>query len=328
MTPPAIVTSRAASRPALVLVTLLLLAATAWAAPAPADADERWASPAEATIRPGSQLITTETGGQCTANFVFTSGDAVLIGSAAHCVATGAATDVDGCQAGTLPEGTQVEVEGAAHPATLAYSSWNAMQDADESDADACLFNDFALLELDPRDHDAVNPSVPHWGGPTTVSAGVGTGERVFSYGNSSLRAGLDLLKPKAGINVQQAGGGWTYQLYTITPGIPGDSGSAFLDADGAAMGVLSTLALAPLPASNGVSDLQRALDYARDAGFDAELVPGTEPFDPDQLPLGGLDALEFDLLSDGLLDTADDRPSLGLSAEISLFGRSFGFDL
>ena len=48
----------------------------------------------------------------------------------------------------------------------------------------------------------------------------------------------------------------------------------------GSAVGILSTLALAPLPASNGVSDLARALAYARAHGGPAvSLVPGTEPF-------------------------------------------------
>ena len=41
--------------------------------------------------------------------------------------------------------------------------------------------------------------------------------------------------------------GGWTHTVYTVTPGIPGDSGSAFLDSTGAALGVLSTVAIAPV---------------------------------------------------------------------------------
>ena len=70
--------------------------------------------------------------------------------------------------------------------------------------------------------------------------------------------------------------------VYTATPGIPGDSGSGFLSGDGEAVGVLSTLNLAPLPVSNGVTDLARALRYAADHGFpDLELEPGTEPFTP-----------------------------------------------
>ena len=68
-----------------------------------------------------------------------------------------------------------------------------------------------------------------------------------------------------------------------MTPGIPGDSGSAFLSADGKAIGVLSTLGLAPLPASNNIGDLGKELAFAQAhsgiAGL--QLVNGTEPFDP-----------------------------------------------
>jgi hypothetical protein len=58
--------------------------------------------------------------------------------------------------------------------------------------------------------------------------------------------------------------------VYTFTPGIPGDSGSGVLDGQGRAVGTLSTVALTPFPASNGVSDLQRQMAYARLNG-----VPG-----------------------------------------------------
>ena len=71
--------------------------------------------------------------------------------------------------------------------------------------------------------------------------------------------------------------------MYTLSPGVPGDSGSAFLDADGNALGTLSTLAIAPLAGSNGVGDLNSELTYARANGGLAglALVPGTEPFAP-----------------------------------------------
>jgi hypothetical protein len=39
-------------------------------------------------------------------------------------------------------------------------------------------------------------------------------------------------------------GAGWSHNVATVTPGVPGDSGSAFLDANGRALGVLSTLPL------------------------------------------------------------------------------------
>ena len=52
-----------------------------------------------------------------------------------------------------------------------------------------------------------------------------------------------------------------------MTPGIPGDSGSAFVNDEGQALGILSTLALAPLAGSNGVSDLAKSLDDANAKG-------------------------------------------------------------
>jgi hypothetical protein len=46
---------------------------------------------------------------------------------------------------------------------------------------------------------------------------------------------------------------------------------------------VLSTLALAPLPASNGVGDLSRELAFARAHGLpDLQVANGTQPFTPD----------------------------------------------
>jgi hypothetical protein len=54
------------------------------------------------------------------------------------------------------------------------------------------------------------------------------------------------------------------------------------LNASGQALGVLSTVALAPLTGSNGVGDLGRELAYARAHGFPGlALANGTEPFDP-----------------------------------------------
>jgi hypothetical protein len=76
---------------------------------------------------------------------------------------------------------------------------------------------------------------------------------------------------------VQSEGNGWSRTVYTVTPGIPGDSGSGFLNGSGQAIGVLSTVALAPLAASNGVGDLGRELAYARAHGLsDLALVNGT----------------------------------------------------
>ena len=271
----------------LALVASLLALAIAALVPATASA---WAPASSATIHPGVQTYTQ--GAQCTANFIFQNGSDVYIGQAAHCAGTGAATETDGCLAESLPLGTPVEIDGASRPGVLAYSSWLTMQGNGESDEETCAYNDFALVRIDAADVGKVNPSVPGYGGPTGVGEPGSTGADVFSYGNSSLRFGISQLSPKQGKLVWSSPEGWSHDVYTVTPGIPGDSGSGFLSSTGAAFGTLSTVALAPLPASNGVSDLSLELGYARanSSLTGVSLVPGTEPFTPDTVGaiLGG----------------------------------------
>ena len=87
----------------------LTVAAVGTIAPA-AGADPTWADADSAAIHPGTQTYTD--GGQCTANFVFTdAADNVYIGQAAHCSGTGGQTETNGCDSGTLPTGTEVEVD-------------------------------------------------------------------------------------------------------------------------------------------------------------------------------------------------------------------------
>lgn len=254
----------------IAVATLALLPATAGA----------WAPAASAPIHPGV-MTNTEGSGQCTANFIYTDGTDTYIGQAAHCSSTGAATATNGCTSASLPLGTKVDVDGAAVRGTLAYNSWLTMRSNGEGDGETCAYNDLALVKLDLADVGKVNPSIPIFGGPT----GVGTaaaGEQIYTYGNSSLRGGITQLSSKSGAVVETTPGGWSYSLYTVTPGIPGDSGSAFLNQTGAALGVLSTVAIAPLPASNGVGDVGREIAYAKAHGLpNLQLVNGTEPFRP-----------------------------------------------
>jgi hypothetical protein len=260
----------------------------------PATAETAWAPADSAAIHPGVMMYTE--GAQCTANFVFTDGSgATYVGYAAHCAGTGAATDTNGCDADSLPLGTKVDfVEGGSllsegtrvGGGTLAYSSWLTMQKNGESDESTCAYNDLALVKVNAADVSKVNPSVPFWGGPVAIDTdGTAAGDTVYSYGNSSLRAGIEQLSPKQGASVgdDAADDGWSHPVYTLTPGVPGDSGSAFLDAEGNALGTLSTLAIAPLPASNGVGDLGKELGYAQaNSGIAGlNLVPGTEAFSP-----------------------------------------------
>jgi hypothetical protein len=253
----------------------------------PAEAAPTWAPAATAAIHPGVQTFTA--GAQCTANFVFTNGSAVFIGQAAHCSGTGGNTATNGCTSGSLPLGTPVEVTGASQPGTMIYNSWLTMQANGETDAETCQYNDLAIIALNAADFGKVNPSIPHWGGPVAESsAGTAVGQFVYSYGNSELRLGLSQLSPKKGISLGDTTGGWSHTVYTITPGIPGDSGSAFLDANGHALGILSTVAVAPLPASNGVGDVGREVNYMHaHGGPGVSIALGTEPFNGSALPLG-----------------------------------------
>jgi len=258
----------------LVVIAIAVCAAVA----SPASATHNAAKP----IHPG--VMTFTQGAQCTSNFIFRDGGGTYIGQAAHCSGTGGATQTNGCDSGSLPIGTQVEVDGATQPGTLAYNSWLAMQAAGETDADACQYNDFALVRIDPADVGRVDSSVPGFGGPTGVGpSSAMLGDTVYSYGNSSLRGGITKLSPKQGVVVQGEGNGWSRTVYTATPGVPGDSGSAFLSGSGQAIGTLSTLQILPVAGSNGVGDLRNELNYARAHGFGGlGLVPGTQPFTPD----------------------------------------------
>jgi hypothetical protein len=252
---------------------------TAQAAPA-----LRWASAATAAIHPG---VVTETAGAglCTGDFVFTIGATVYLGEAAHCGGTGADTETNGCTSATVPLGTPVIIDaadGSRRSGTLAYSSWVTMQAIGETDADTCAYNDLALVRIAQADVPDVNPSVPFFGGPTGIDTnGLKAGEMVFTYGNSPARLGVATLSPKVGISASEAGGGRGHAVYTLSPGIAGDSGSAYLSSGGQALGLLATLNLAPLPVSNGVADLAKALDYAEANGGlgPVALALGTQPF-------------------------------------------------
>ena len=283
------------SRTLLASVFAALIAVASLAGSAgTADAAPSWAPADTAPIHPGTMMYTD--GAQCTANFVYTDAAGhVYVGYAAHCAGKGEATDTNGCDQASVPLGTTVTFNKGGSlisngtqvgTGTLVYSSWRTMRANGVTDANTCAYNDFALVKVDAADAGKVNPSIPFWGGPTGIDTnGTAAGDRVYTYGNSSLRAGISLLSPHTGISLgdSAADGGWSHPLYTVSPGVPGDSGSAFLSADGKAIGVLSTLGLAPLPLSNNIGDLAHELSYAQAhsgiAGL--ALVPGTEPFSP-----------------------------------------------
>jgi hypothetical protein len=262
-----------------------------------------WAPEGSASIHPGVMTFTNAPsflGGaaQCTANFVYTDASgAVYLGQAAHCSGTGSSTETNGCTSKSLPIGTPIYsgdlVNGGIQNGTLvgklAYNSWITMQGKKETDANTCAYNDLALIKVDPSQVANVNPTVPFWGGPNGLAPGVSAlGDRVFTYGNSILRGGVSALSPKTGLSLGdvEETGGWSQGVYTVTPGIPGDSGSGYMDANGNALGVLSTVELAPVPASNGVGTLAKEVAYANSAtGLGIAVAPGTTPFSAVPVP-------------------------------------------
>jgi hypothetical protein len=265
---------------------VIVIACMAMAGATSSFAAPAWAPAGSAAIAPGNQTLTQ--GAQCTSNFVFfDASNTVYLGQAAHCSGTGGSTETNGCDSGSLPNGTAVEVEGANQPGTMVYNSWIAMQQAGETNADACSFNDFALVRLSAADAARTNPSIPFWGGPTGITGSVPDQSKVLSYGNSSLRGGVTQLSPKEGVKLLTDGNGWSHNVLTVSPGIPGDSGSAFIDKTGKAFGVLSTLQLAPAAGSNGVGDLRRELAYLAAHGSPS-VTPanGTEAFRGPLLPV------------------------------------------
>jgi hypothetical protein len=262
-----------------------------------------WAPAGSATIHPGVMTFTNAPSfvsgaSQCTSNFVFTDAAGnTYLGQAAHCSSTGGSTGTNGCTTQSLPLGTPIYsgdlvnggVQNGTLIGTLAYNSWITMQSNHETDANTCAFNDLALIKIDPSQAANVNPTVPFWGGPNGLApAASAAGDRVFTYGNSILRGGVSALSPKTGVSLGDLGGsgGWSQDLYTVTPGIPGDSGSGFMDASGNALGVLSTVQLAPVAASNGVGTLAKELAYANTAtGSGFQVATGTTPFNAVPVP-------------------------------------------
>lgn len=236
------------------------------------DGRPPWPDPENATIRPGVQV---HGAGQCTSNFLYRTPDnaTLLLGLAAHCVADGPAVGSDGCSEDVepAPPGTEVAIDGASQPGILVYSSWYTMQQTNASEA-ACRGNDFALVAIDPADRPDVHPAVQDLGGPTALATeeAIAPGERVQWYGNTGATPSGPATSHHRGTIVQTTD--WRFQAYSASPGVPGDSGSGIMLADGSAAGVLTTVNTV-YPGANGATKLPPALAYAQEHGVVVELV-------------------------------------------------------
>lgn len=219
--------------------------------------DPGWPDPADAPVRPGVKAGSGDAllvGHFCTVNFVFGTPDnrTLYVGLASHCL-TGKKL------------GDDVPLASGAVHAVLAYCSYGAIDGTEEctdntKDDDERDWNDFALLRIKDEDRAKVHPGLLRFGGPTGLAGALGPGDRVLTYGNTDLRDGgrplPDALDARPGVVTGRTD--WITEVVLAGPGIPGDSGSPVLAADGSALGVMKYLGAG----TNGVTNLDAALAY------------------------------------------------------------------
>lgn len=141
---------------------------------------------------------------------------------------------------------------------SIAYNSVEVMQELGytyDTHRDACMFNDFALIEITIEDLPLVHPSMLGFGGPTGLadSSTLGTGDEMRGYGSSSLRYGITNIHDNPVTHeanhkyavIMMEDGEFGYDLYSIGQGIPGDSGGPMLTIDGEAWGIASVISYA-----------------------------------------------------------------------------------
>jgi hypothetical protein len=149
------------------------------------------------------------------------------------------------------------------------------MQQIGTNETATCSGNDLALVAIHPADRPDVHPAVQGFGGPTGLASpsDVGLGDRVEWYGNTALTPSSEATNRHEGSVVTSTE--WDFQAYSATPGMPGDSGSGIMLADGQAAGILYAVNTF-YPGANSITHLQPALSFAEEnADVDVELVTG-----------------------------------------------------
>ena len=253
------------------------------AADSTGTSSRQFGTPTRTQIRPGVEISSRN--GSCTSNFLYAENSVtVYIGVAAHCFSEDTNSGIDPCNTRNEAIGfAGITIENASRPGTLAYSSWSAMQQRGETPgSDVCTLNDFALVQIHPDDLANIHPAAIGFGGPVALFTGLAAvGDTVYSYGQSAAHGGVNDLEEKRGRITRIVAGGLGYRISTDSAGLPGDSGSAVLHQDGRALAVLSDVGVGVglAPVSNGVVNLERALDYAKSGGF-VSAAPGLLTWD------------------------------------------------
>lgn len=199
-------------------------------------------------LSPGDELIAD--GSRCTLAFLFADVTGLYFATAGHC----------------LGEGSRASSPG--------HGEWGtAVLSFDQDGAG----RDFALIRVDENKHDALNPALCTWGGPTGIYDTTPASGEVRHHGWGLLVGDLGPTRARSGANLWWDGGSaFTF----IGAGVPGDSGSAVISADGRAIGVLTHVGIFPATAAtNGGTHLVRGFELAREQGLELRLVlEGEDP--------------------------------------------------
>jgi len=192
--------------------------------------------PAEATgIGPGSHLLVEMDGGLygCTASYVFTDGNRLLLSAAGHCFLPPGTTATHGPGADWDPQDSQVRVcvaecsfggqtgfliEGTTVPlGPVAY----ARQAKDDPDGEQVGW-DFGVVEIPSSLNHLVRTTMPVFGGPVEDGT-LASGDQVCHYGNGVAVGEVWPTMGRTGVGLLAEDDAW----YVASAAAPGDSGSA-----------------------------------------------------------------------------------------------------
>jgi hypothetical protein len=240
-------------------------------------------------IGPGSHLLIEIPGAGtfgCTANFIWASGATRYLGAAGHCFIPEGTTATHGAGADYNASGVRVSVcvSNCSFGGQIGFIvtgdlvPLGAVAYARQTGTDGDIGNDFGVVTIPAALASLVRPSMPVFGGPTTVET-VTQAQPVCHYGNGVLVGEAFVTMARVGV------GGGSTQTYWMgdLAAAPGDSGSAVVTCDlngtdfagrGAA-GVLTHLGV-EVGVEHGVvfgTTIARAIQMAQEAGLSISVV-------------------------------------------------------
>jgi len=231
-------------------------------------------------IGPGALLVTTMPGAtkMCTANFVWSNGTTLFLGTAGHCVLPDAATATHGAGANYPARLSRASVcisecrFGGNLVGTLpgVYAPLGALAYARQSGPTPDGY-DFAIIEIPAALASEVRPAMPVWGGPTSVGDMI-PGEPVCHYGAGIVFGETFPTMARAGLAERSEDGAWSARIASAF----GDSGSALVTcAPGGANGLQGIAAAGILTALNADDGtvVGTTVERARELALEATLT-------------------------------------------------------